>query len=44
MIGGIVSSTFLGLTVLPGLVRLLVCPEPAAEDAPAAALTATVER
>jgi len=44
VIGGIVSSTLLGLTVLPVLLRLLVRPEPAADETPVASLSATVER
>jgi len=44
VIGGIISSTLLGLTVLPVLLRLLVRPEPAAEETGAGPLTATVQR
>jgi len=44
VIGGIVSSTLLGLTVLPVLLRLLVRPEPAADETGAGSLTATVQR
>ena len=43
VIGGIVSSTFLGLTVLPVLLRLLLKQEPLPAEAPAVP-TATIER
>jgi cobalt-zinc-cadmium resistance protein CzcA len=42
VIGGIISSTLLGLTVLPVLLRMLLRPESPAEDAPVP--TATVQR
>lgn len=42
VIGGIVSSTLLGLTVLPVLLRMLLRPEAPADDAPMP--TATVQR
>ena len=43
VIGGILSSTLLGLTVLPVLLRLLLKPEEAPAEAPAVPTT-TVER